>query len=415
MHQGRWCTRRGNASKGRISLKPLAGLRVLEMGQLIAGPFCGQLLADFGAEVVKIEPPKTGDSMRQWGRTDAEGRPLWWPVIARGKKSITLDLRKPEAQDVVRQLAAKTDILVENFRVGRMEEWGLGYEALKAINPALIMVRVTGFGQTGPYANRAGFASVCEAMGGMRYIAGYPDRPPVRAGISIGDTLAGQSGFQGALLALQHRQRTGEGQMVDASIFEAVLSVMESVISEYDGGGHVRERSGSFLPGIAPSNAYPTKDGETVIIGGNQDSLFRRLTAVMGRPELADDERFANHQARGRNQAECDAVVAEWTSGLAADDIVAQLAEAGVPAGLTYKAPDMLRDEHFQAREAITRVTDPEIGPLAMQNVFPKLSVSPGGVERTGPKLGEHTEAVLTEWLGYDAAAIAALRAAHVV
>ena len=277
------------------------------------------------------------------------------------------------------------------------------------------MVRVTGFGQTGPYANRAGFASVCEAMGGMRYIAGYPDRPPVRAGISIGDTLAGQSGFQGALLALQHRQRTGEGQMVDASIFEAVLSVMESVISEYDGGGHVRERSGSFLPGIAPSNAYPTKDGETVIIGGNQDSLFRRLTAVMGRPELADDERFANHQARGRNQAECDAVVAEWTSGLAADDIVAQLAEAGVPAGLTYKAPDMLRDEHFQAREAITRVTDPEIGPLAMQNVFPKLSVSPGGVERTGPKLGEHTEAVLTEWLGYDAAAIAALRAAHVV
>ena len=394
---------------------PLAGIRVVEMGQLIAGPFCGQLLADFGAEVVKIEPPETGDAMRQWGRTDAEGRPLWWPVIARGKKSLTLDLRRAEAQSVVRELAAKTDILVENFRVGRMEEWGLGYDALKAINPALIMVRVTGFGQTGPYANRAGFASVCEAMGGLRYIAGYPDRPPVRAGISIGDTLAGQSGFQGALLALQHRQRTGEGQMVDASIFEAVLSVMESVVSEYDGGGHVRERSGSFLPGIAPSNAYPTSDGETVIIGANQDSLFRRLSQVMGRPELAEDERFANHRARGRNQSACDAVVAEWTVTHTAREIVDVLAEAGVPAGLTYKAPDMLDDPHFQARQSITRVEDPKIGPLAMQNVFPKLSASPGGIERTGPALGEHTDAVLAEWLGYDAAKIADLRTAHVV
>ncbi|NDW02887.1 CaiB/BaiF CoA transferase family protein [Jiella pacifica] len=394
---------------------PLAGIRVLEMGQLIAGPFCGQLLADFGAEVVKIEPPKAGDAMRQWGRTDAEGRPLWWPVIARGKKSLTLDLRKPEAQGVVRELAAKTDILVENFRVGRMEEWGLGYDALKAINPALIMVRVTGFGQTGPYADRAGFASVCEAMGGLRYIAGYPDRPPVRAGISIGDTLAGQSGFQGALLALHHRQRTGEGQMVDASIFEAVLSVMESVVSEYDGGGHVRERSGSFLPGIAPSNAYPTGDGETVIIGANQDSLFRRLSQAMGRPELAEDERFANHRARGRNQSECDAVVAEWTAKHTAHEIVDLLAEAGVPAGLTYKAPDMLDDPHFQARQSITRVEDPQIGPIAMQNVFPKLSASPGGIERTGPELGEHTDAVLGGWLGYDDAKIADLRAAHVV
>ena len=394
---------------------PLAGIRVLEMGQLIAGPFCGQLLADFGAEVVKIEPPKAGDAMRQWGRTDAEGRPLWWPVIARGKKSLTLDLRKPEAQGVVRELAAKTDILVENFRVGRMEEWGLGYDALKAINPALIMVRVTGFGQTGPYADRAGFASVCEAMGGLRYIAGYPDRPPVRAGISIGDTLAGQSGFQGALLALQHRHVSGEGQMVDASIFEAVLSVMESVVSEYDGGGHVRERSGSFLPGIAPSNAYPTGDGETVIIGANQDSLFRRLSQAMGRPELAEDERFANHRARGRNQSECDAVVAEWTAKHTAHEIVDLLAEAGVPAGLTYKAPDMLDDPHFQARQSITRVEDPQIGPIAMQNVFPKLSASPGGVERTGPKLGEHTDAVLAEWLGYDVETIAALKAANVL
>ncbi|MCQ0986969.1 CaiB/BaiF CoA transferase family protein [Jiella sp. LLJ827] len=396
-------------------MKPLTGIRVLEMGQLIAGPFCGQLMADFGAEVVKIEPPKTGDAMRQWGRKDEAGHTLWWPVIARGKKSLTLDLRKPEAQAIVRELAEKADILIENFRVGRMEEWGLGYDVLKERNPGLIMVRVTGFGQTGPYADRAGFASVCEAMGGMRYIAGYPDRPPVRAGISIGDTLAGQSGFQGALLALQHRNRTGEGQVVDASIYEAVLSVMESVVSEYDGGGHVRERSGSFLPGIAPSNAYPTRDGETVIVGANQDSLFRRLCKVMGQPELSEDERFSSHQARGRNQAEIDAIISEWTAGHTASEIVETLAENGVPAGLTYKAPDMLADRHFQARESITRVEDPEIGSLAMQNVFPKLSASPGSIERTGPKLGEHTDAVLGEWLGYDDARIAALKSAHVV
>ncbi|MEN3794278.1 CaiB/BaiF CoA-transferase family protein [Fulvimarina sp. MAC3] len=395
--------------------KPLAGIRVLEMGQLIAGPFCGQLLADFGAEVVKIEPPKTGDAMRQWGRADEKGRPLWWPVIARGKQSITLDLRKAEAQAVVRDLAAKTDILIENFRVGRMEEWGLGYHALKAINPRLIMVRVTGFGQTGPYAERAGFASVCEAMGGMRYIAGYPDRPPVRAGISIGDTLAGQSGFQGALLALQHRNATGEGQMVDASIFEAVLSVMENVVTEYDKGGHVRERSGSFLPGIAPSNAYPTKDGQTVIVGANQDSLFQRLCKVMGRPELSTDERYATHRARGENQAEIDAIVGEWTARHTANDVVDQLSDAGVPAGLTFRAPDMLDDPHYQAREAITRVDDPELGETAMQNVFPKLSVSPGAITRTGPKLGEHTDAVLKDWLGYDDARIEQLRSDHVI
>lgn len=395
--------------------KPLDGIKVLEMGQLIAGPFCGQLLADFGAEVVKIEPPKSGDSMRQWGRADKEGRPLWWPVIARGKKSITLNLREKAAQDVVRELVREADILVENFRVGRMEEWGLGYETLKEINPRLIMVRVTGFGQTGPYRERAGFASVCEAMGGMRYIAGYPDRPPVRAGISIGDTLAGQSGFQGALLALQHRNATGEGQMVDASIYEAVLSVMEAVVTEYDKGGHVRERSGSFLPGIAPSNAYPTAEDQTVIIGANQDSLFQRLCKVMGKPELAEDERYATHRARGRNQAEIDAIVGEWTAQHKASEIVDMLSDAGVPAGLTYRAPDMLEDPHYQARESIIRVEDPELGSTAMQNVFPKLSQSPGGIDHTGPKLGEHTDAVLKDWLGYDEARIERLRSSNVV
>ena len=396
-------------------MKALDGIRVLEMGQLIAGPFCGQLLADFGAEVVKIEPPRVGDAMRQWGRTDAEGHPLWWPVIARNKKSLTLDLRKPEAQELVRELVASTDIIVENFRAGRMEAWGLDYETLKAINPRLIMVRITGFGQTGPYSSRAGFAAVCEAMGGMRYIGGYPDRPPVRIGLSIGDTLAGQSGFQGALLALQHRHVSGEGQMVDASIYEAVLSVMESVVTEYDRGGHVRERSGSFLPGIAPSNAYPTKDGDTIIIGANQDSLFRRLTALMGQPELADDARFANHQARGRNQAEIDAIIGEWTQTQEAHPLVELLAEAGVPAGLTYRAHDMLEDPHFIARESIVRVEDETLGATAMQNVFPRLSASPGAVERTGPKLGEHTRPVLREWLDYDDARIDALEAAEII
>lgn len=391
-------------------MRSLEGIRVLEMGQLIAGPFCGQLLADFGAEVVKIEPPQGGDSMRQWGRTDADGNPLWWPVIARNKKSLTLDLRKPAAQSIVRELAAGTDIIVENFRVGRMEEWGLGYEDLRAINPRLIMVRVTGFGQTGPYAERAGFAAVCEAMGGLRYLGGYPDRPPVRVGLSIGDTLAGQSGFQGALLALQHRHSTGEGQMVDASIYEAVLSVMESVVTEYDRGGHVRERSGSFLPGIAPSNAYPTADGDMIIIGANQDSLFRRLAALMGQPELADDERFANHQARGRNQAEIDGLVGAWTATKTAAWLVEALAAAGVPAGLTYRARDMLNDPHFQARESIVRVDDERLGPTAMQNVFPRLSASPGEVRHTGPLLGEHTDAVLREWLDYDDDRIAGLR-----
>ncbi|MCF3932084.1 CoA transferase [Acuticoccus sp. M5D2P5] len=397
-------------------MRPLEGIRVLEMGQLIAGPFCGQLLADFGAEVVKIEPPGTGDSMRQWGRTDAEGHPLWWPVIGRNKKSMTLDLRKPEAQDVVRALAAKTDILVENFRAGRMEAWGLGYETLKAINPGLIMVRVTGFGQTGPYKDRAGFAAVCEAMGGMRYLGGYPDRPPVRIGLSIGDTLAGQSGFQGALLALHHRDRTGLGQMVDASIYEAVLSVMEGVIAEYDRGGHVRERSGSILPGIAPSNAYPTADGDTtIVIGANQDSLFRRLTKLMGQPELADDPRFKNHRARGENQTLIDEIIAEWSATKPANWLMDALAEAGVPAGLTYTAREMLADPHFEARRSIVRVEDETVGPTAMQSVFPVLSETPGEVRHTGPKLGEHTDEVLRDWLDYDASKIDALRTGGII
>lgn len=388
----------------------LEGIRVLELGQLIAGPFCGQLLADHGAEVVKVEPPGKGDVMRQWGRFDASGNALWWPIIARNKKSLTVDLRHVDGQQLVRELASKADILIENFKVGRMEEWGLGYEQLRKGNPGLIMIRISGFGQTGPYSKRGGFAVVGEAMAGLRYITGFPDRPPVRVGLSLGDTLTGHLAFEGALLALLRRARTGQGQIVDCSIFESVLSVMESVITEYDRGGHVRERSGSVLPGIAPSNAYPTSDGVLIVIGANQDGLFRRLTKIMGAPELADDERFRTHQARGRNQLELDEIISAWTLGKSAAWIEDQLVAAGVPAGRTYRASDMLVDPHFAARESIVRVQDKQLGPTAMQNVFPRLSESPGAVRHLGPALGEHTTPVLTDWLGYNADTIGRLR-----
>lgn len=394
---------------------PLEDVRVLELGQLIAGPFCGQYLADFGAQVVKVEPPGKGDAMRQWGSTDEQGRPVWWPVIGRNKRSMTLDLRQAEGQAVLRRLLPEVDILIENFRPGTMERWGLGWDALHAINPRLIMVRITGFGQDGPYASRAGFASVCEAMGGMRYIAGYPDRPPVRMGISIGDTLAGMHGAMGALMALHERERSGEGQVVDSAIYESVMTVMESLIPEYDKLGRIRERSGSKLAGIAPSNAYPAADGREVIIGGNQDTVFRRLCEVMGEPELADDPRYATHQARGANQEALDARIAEWTRQLDAEAIVDRLAAAGVPAGLVYRAPEMMADPHIAAREAIVRVPDRRFGDIAMQNAFPRLSRSPGGVRHTGPELGEHSEEVLQAWGDYSADEIESLRANGVI
>jgi crotonobetainyl-CoA:carnitine CoA-transferase CaiB-like acyl-CoA transferase len=390
---------------------PLDNVKVIELGQLIAGPFCGQLLADFGAEVVKIEPPEKGDAMRQWGRTDAQGNTLWWPVIARNKKSVTLDLRQPDGQEVLKALVRSADVLIENFRPGTMERWGLGWDVLSEINPRLIMVRITGFGQTGPYAGRAGFASVCEAMGGLRFISGYPDRPPVRVGISLGDSLAGINGMMGTLLALHHRERTGRGQVVDASILESVLGVMESLVSEYDKAGYIRERSGSTLPGIAPSNAYPSRDGRDVIIGANQDTVFRRLCEVMGAPELAQDPRYATHRARGDHQAELDETISRWTRERDADEIVEMVAANGIPVGLAYRAPEMLADPHFAAREAVTRVADAKLGDIAMQNVFPRLSVSPGGVRHTGPELGEHTEEVLSNWLDWDKEKIDALRA----
>ncbi|MDT8894868.1 CoA transferase [Halomonas sp. I1] len=390
---------------------PLDNIKVLELGQLIAGPYCGQVLADFGARVIKIEPPGKGDAMRQWGAADSDtGEPLWWNVIGRNKQSLTLDLRQPRGQELFRELAEDADVIIENFRPGTMERWGLGYDELSRHNPGLVMVRVTGFGQDGPYATRAGFASVCEAMGGLRYLSGYPDRPPVRVGISLGDTLAGLHAALGTMMALHQRERTGHGQVIDSSIFESVLAMMESLVPEFARAGKVRERSGSYLRGIAPSNAYPARDGRDVIIGANQDTVFRRLCETMGQPTLADHPDYATHRARGEHQQTIDDLVAAWTRQHDAQHIVDLLADAGVPAGLVYRAPDMLEDPHFRAREAIIEVPDHQGKPLPMQNVFPRLSRTPGSVRHVGPTLGEHTETILSSRLSLSTEDINALR-----
>ncbi|MEM2001775.1 MAG: CoA transferase [candidate division WOR-3 bacterium] len=394
----------------------LEGVRVIEMGSLLAGPFCGQLLGDLGAEVIKVEPPGEGDPMRNWGHRKVNGKSLWWPIIARNKKSITLDLRKPQGQDLARALIAQADIVVENFRPGTMERWGLGYEELSSLNPRLIMVRVSGYGQTGPYAPRAGFGSIAEAMGGLRHITGYPDRPPARVGISIGDALAGTLGAIGAVSALWHRDMvSGKGQVVDVAIYEAVLTYMESLIPEYALTGYIRGRTGSVLPGVAPSNIYPTKDGHWLVMGANADSVFRRLCQVMGQPELASDPRFATHDARAQNMEVLDGLIAEWSSRFDVDELVEILNEAGVPAGKIYTAREMLEDPHFQAREAILWVKARGIGPMPMQGVFPKLSATPGTVRWTGPELGEHNEEVYIGLLGLSPEQLVELRGKEVI
>lgn len=393
---------------------PLSDVRVVEMGQLIAGPFCGQLLGDMGADVVKVEAPGAGDPMRLWGVANAEGASLTWPVIARNKKSLTLDLRVDSGQEVARRLLDQSDILIENFRPGTLERWNLAPERLWETNPRLIVVRVTGFGQTGPYAPRAGYGSIGEAMGGLRYLTGEPDRRPSRVGVSLGDSLAATYAALGALAALHARETTGRGQVVDSAIYEAVLSMMEGSLTEWDAVRHQRERSGAVLPNIAPSNVYPTEDGTSVLIAANQDTVFRRLAAVMGEPELATDPRYATHVARGERQAELDARIALWSATYAAADLLALLHERGVPAGRVYRTEDMFADEHFAARGSIVRARNSRGDEFAMQNVAPRLSDTPGGVRWTGPELGEHNDEVLAQ-LGYDAADLERLRSDGVI
>jgi len=393
---------------------PLADLTVIELGTLIAGPFCGQILADFGAEVIKLEDPGTGDPMRQWGRSLPQGLSPWWPVIGRNKKSVTLDLRKPDGQRIARELITGADVLIENFRPGTMEKWGLSYESLSAANPGLIMARVSGFGQTGPYAARAGYGLIGEAMGGLRAITGEPDRPPARAGISIGDSLAATHAAMGVLMALHVRTRTGRGQVIDSAIYESVLAMMENTVTEYDITGYVRERSGSILPGIAPSNVYPTTDG-MILIGGNGDTVFARLCEAMGKPALKDDPRYKDHASRGENQAELDERIGAWSRTKPLAELLELLERHGVPCGRVYRAPEMLEDPQYQARDSIVAVEHPVFGTIRMQNAFPRLSETPGGVRWPGPALGEHTEAVLAQTLGLDAGKIAALKSAGVI
>ncbi|MEV6558585.1 CoA transferase [Nocardia sp. NPDC051756] len=388
------------AAESAKSSGPLADLRVVEMGQLLAGPFCGQLLGDLGAEVIKLESPGTGDPMRQWGREQSQGKSLWWPVVARNKKSVTCNLREAAGQRLARRLIERADIVIENFRPGTMERWGLGFDQLRADHPELIMTRVTGYGQTGPYAPRAGYGSIGEAMGGIRYVTGDPDHAPARTGISLGDSLAAVFATIGTLAAVHHRANTGRGQMVDSAIYEAVLAMMESLLPEWAITGYQRERTGSVLPNVAPSNVYPTAGGEMILVAANQDTVFARLAEAMGRPELAGDARYSTHIARGARMAELDELIGAWTATIETDRLLDRLHAAGVPAGRIFTARDMFADPHFAAREAIVRLAHPEFGELPMHNVFPKLSETPGAVRHPGPELGEHNQEVYGGLLG---------------
>ena len=400
------------AEKGSL---PLDDLRVIEMGQLLAGPFCGQLLGDFGAEIIKIEDPATGDPMRQWGREKPYGISLWWPVVARNKKSVTANLRKKEGQDLVRKLVESADILIENFRPGTLEKWGLSPEALWAINPKLVITRVSGFGQSGPYASQAGYGAIGEAMGGIRYVTGDPNSPPARAGVSLGDSLAATFAALGTLVAIHNVGRTGKGQIVDSAIYEAVLALMESLIPEWQIAGYQRERTGTVLPNVSPSNVYPTLDGEMILIAGNGDNVFNRLAAVMGQPELSTDERYGTHGARGAHMEELDLIIAKWSVLHTGDDLLNILNEGGVPAGRIFRAKDMFADPHFAARDAIVRLTHPELGEFAMQNVFPRLSDTPGSVRHVGPTLGEHNKEIYQGVLGLDDATMTSLQSAGII
>lgn len=375
---------------------PLTGLKVLELGQLIAGPFAGKTLADFGADIVKIESPGAGDPLRKW-RLLKDGTSVWWQVQSRNKKSLALDLRTKEGQEIVRRLASEADVLIENFRPGAMEGWGLGPDALTSLNPRLIMLRISGYGQTGPYRNRPGFGVVAEAMGGLRHLTGEPGRVPVRVGISLGDTLAALHGVIGILLALQHRNRTGEGQVIDVALYEAVFNCMESLLPEYSAFGAVRGPAGSALPGIAPTNAYLCSDGCYALIAGNGDSIFRRLMELIGRTDLAQDPGLADNAGRVARVAELDEVIGAWTRSKTVDEVLLDLDAASVPAGRIYTVEDIARDPHYQARGMLDTVHMEDGAKLMVPGVVPKLSRSPGSRTRNAPRLGQDTEQVLRD------------------
>lgn len=372
---------------------PLDGVKVLELGSFIAGPFAGQLLGDFGADVIKIENP-AGDTMRTWGVTSEDGESLWWPTIARNKRSVTADLRTDEGREFVRRLADDADVVLENFRPGLLDRWGLDYETVSATNPRVVYAHVSGFGQTGPRASEAGFGSIGEAMGGIRHTTGDPDRPAARCGISLGDSAAASFAVMGILAALYERDRSGRGQEIDVALYEAVAALMESTLADYEVGHVRRERSGGVLPGVAPANAYPTADDSEILIAGNADTVFVRLCEVMGEPELAADPRYATHAARGEHAEELDELVAAWTSRHASDDLIDRLGEAGVPVGRVYTAPDILADEHYAARDMIVRKTARSGVELPMTGVVPRFSRTPGSIRDVGPGLGEHNAEV---------------------
>jgi formyl-CoA transferase len=381
---------------------PLQDLRVLELGTLLAGPFTGRMLGDFGAEIIKVEPPGKSDPMRDWGKAK-DGIGLWWPIQSRNKKSITLNLREEGGQSILKELVKDCDVIIENFRPGTMEKWNLSYETLSEINPKIIMVRTSGFGQTGPYKNRAGFGSVGEAMGGLRNVTGFTDRPPSRIGVSIGDTLAALFATIGCLVALHERERSGRGQVVDTALYESVFSIMESIIPDYLLAGYIRERMGNILPGVAPSNIYFTQDKTYIVIGANADGVFRRLCEAMEQPELADDPRFSTHHARGENMKLLDSMIEEWTKTMPAKEALAILEEKGVPSGLIYTAKDIVEDPQYQEREMIIKVEHPQLGEFPMPGVVPKLSRTPGKVKHVGPDvMGKHNVEVYQELLGFD-------------
>ncbi|WP_047154684.1 CaiB/BaiF CoA transferase family protein [Aneurinibacillus tyrosinisolvens] len=393
----------------------LNDIRVLELGSLLAGPFTGRLLGDFGAEVIKIEPPDKPDTMRIWGK-QIDGQGLLWPIQSRNKKSITLNLRVQEGQEIFKQLVAKADIVLENFRPGTLEKWGLGYETLKAINPKIILLRTSGFGQTGPYSHWAGFGSIGEAMGGLRYVTGFPDRPPTRIGISIGDSLAALFATIGCLTALHERKKSGIGQVVDTAIYEAVFAMMEGLVPEYEMAGYVRERTGNILPGVAPANIYETKEGNYIALGANADNVFRRLAAAMGMPEIAEDERFSSHTARGQNMEELDTIVNEWTRTKSTEELLTLLGESGVPAGKIYNVKDIVEDPHYAAREMIISMQHPTLGNFRMPGIVPKLSRTPGEVKEVGAiRPGQHNDKIYKEILEYSDLEIHALNKMGVI